>query len=399
MTSSFDSDVVGNVAQQPVRVDLDHPPTVEEIEEAVSALKSNKAGGKNELTPELVKLVCTVFDDHVLDLFQSVWEAKRVPKEWVDAVLVPIPKKGDLSVCDNWRGISLLDVFGKVFARVLKQRLEIVAEEVLAESQCGFRKGRGCVDMIFCARQVIEKTLEHEESLYIVFVDLKKAYDSVPRDALWIALEKYGFPPTMVSIIKSFHEDMSAELKINGELLEKEINVTNGLRQGCTMAPILFNLFFNLVVETWRSQVTGEGVTILYNTNGHLVGSRSTKLSSAIWNDLEFADDTAILSTSKEKIVHAMNSLFSVTHQWDLTISAPKTKAMVVSRTDGTTEELQFNTEVVEVVDEFKYLGSVLQRSGSAEADVKSRIDKASQAFGRLKRSVFQDKALSITTK
>ena len=199
-------------------------------------------------------------------------------------MLVPIPKKGDLSVCDNWRGISLLDVFGKVFARILKQRLEIVAEEVLAESQCGFRKGRGCVDMIFCARQVIEKTLEHEESLHIVFVDLRKAYDSVPRDAMWRVLEKYGYPPTMVSIIKSFHEGMLAELKINGELLENEISVTNGLRQGCTMAPTLFNLFFNLVVETWRKRITGDGVTILYNANGHLVGSRSTKSNITSWN-------------------------------------------------------------------------------------------------------------------
>ena len=72
MTSSFDADAVESVEQQPVREDLDHPPTAEEIEEAVSALKSNKAGGRNELTPELVKLVCTVFDNYVLDLFQSV---------------------------------------------------------------------------------------------------------------------------------------------------------------------------------------------------------------------------------------------------------------------------------------------------------------------------------------
>ena len=105
------------------------------------------------------------------DLFKSVWEEGSVPKEWVDAVLVAIPKKGDLSVCDNWRGISLLDVFGKVFVRILKQRLESVAEKELAESHCGFRKGRGCVDMIFCARQLIEKTLEHEETVHIVFVD------------------------------------------------------------------------------------------------------------------------------------------------------------------------------------------------------------------------------------
>ena len=83
-----------------------------------------------------------------------------------------IPKKGDR---DNWRGISLLDVVGKVFACILQQRLQKVADDELAESQCGFHRGCGCIDMIFCARQLIEKTLEHKETMYITFVDLRKA--------------------------------------------------------------------------------------------------------------------------------------------------------------------------------------------------------------------------------
>ena len=272
-----------------------------------------------------------------------------------------IPKKGDLSVCDNWRGISLLDVFGKLFARILKWRLELVAEMELAESQCGFRKGRGCMDMIFCARQLIEKTVEHEETVYIVFVDLKKAYDSVPHEVMWKALEKYGYPSNMIKLIRSFHDGMSAELKINGELLEGEINVTNGLR--------------------------------------HLVGSRSKKHNTTKWGDVKFADDTAIVSTSKDKIIHAMNALFSVTGRWGLTISVPKTKAMVVSRTDSMQPELQLDSASAEMVNEFKYLGSVLHCNGQADADVKVHIDKVSQAFGNLKRSVFQDRSLSVTTK
>ena len=105
-------------------------------------------------------------------------------------------KKGDLRVCDNWRGISLLDVISTVFARILQQRLQTVAESELAESQCGFRKGRRCTDMVFCARQLVEKTQEHKKQLYVVFVDLRKAYDSVPP--AWLCGEYWrsmGFPP------------------------------------------------------------------------------------------------------------------------------------------------------------------------------------------------------------
>ncbi len=109
--------------------------------------------------------------------------------DWKNAEIVPIPKKGDLMQCDNWRGISLLDVAGKLFARIIKERLDVIAEHVLPESQCGFRKGRGCCDMVFVARQLTEKVKEHNDSMFVLLVHLRKAYDSVPREALWQVLD------------------------------------------------------------------------------------------------------------------------------------------------------------------------------------------------------------------
>ena len=132
--------------------------------------------------------------------------------DWKDAVVILIPKKEDLQQCNNWRGISFLDVAGKVFARIVQDRLQRIAEHMLPESQNGFRKSRGCCDMIFATRQLMEKTREHEDSLFTLFVDLRKAYNSVPRQALWRVLERCGVPPKMLSIVKSFHEGMQAEV-------------------------------------------------------------------------------------------------------------------------------------------------------------------------------------------
>ena len=84
--------------------------------------------------------------------------SRPVPQDWIDAVLIPIHKKGDLCNCDNWRGIVLLDVVGKVVATILQERLQALAEQELPESQCDFRKGRSCTDMIFVVRQLIEKS-------------------------------------------------------------------------------------------------------------------------------------------------------------------------------------------------------------------------------------------------
>ena len=113
----------------------------------------------------------------MLEVMQKVWEEGKVVRDWQDAVVVPIPKKGDLKQCDYWRGICLLDVVGKVLGRIVQGRLQVIAEKILPESQSGFRKGRGCADMIFVARQFVEKAREHGESLYVLFVDLRKAYD------------------------------------------------------------------------------------------------------------------------------------------------------------------------------------------------------------------------------
>ena len=93
-------------------------------------------------------------------------------------------------------------------ARVIQARLQKSAEEELPESQCGFREGHGCSVMIFTVRQLVEKTIEHHSKQFLIFIDLTKAYDSVPREALWCALQKLGVPKSIIDIIQSLHEGM-----------------------------------------------------------------------------------------------------------------------------------------------------------------------------------------------
>ena len=94
----------------------------------------------------------------------------------------------------------------------------------------------------------MEKTREHGDSLFVMFIDLKKAYDSVPRSALWSALVKCGVPPTMLNIIQSFQDGMEASVRV-GDTVIDGFEVRNGLRQGCTMAPTLLNLYFNAIIS------------------------------------------------------------------------------------------------------------------------------------------------------
>ena len=141
-----------------------------------------------------------------------------------DAKIVTLFKnKGDRSDCNNYRGISILSsVVGKVFARVVLTRLQILAGRIYPESQCGFRSGRSTVDMIFSVRQLQEKCREQQQPLYLAFIDLTKAFDLVSRTGLFKLFEKINCPPKLLSIITSFHVNMQALLA----LMEKYLNLS-----------------------------------------------------------------------------------------------------------------------------------------------------------------------------
>ena len=127
-------------------------------------------------------------------------------------IIILIPKKGNLEVCENWRGIALLDVVGKVLARLVQNRLREVAEEILPESQCGFRQSRGCTDMIF----VVLKSFMSIERSDSSFSSILKRLDCVPRAALWLILAKAGLPDGLTTIIRSFHDGMEAVVATAG---------------------------------------------------------------------------------------------------------------------------------------------------------------------------------------
>ena len=250
--NEYQESVVDDVQQLPLREEMAGPPTVEEVADAIGRLTRGKAGGESEILPELLQFGGAVLIAFLVRLCELVWWEGEVPKEWRDAIIAPVPKKGDLRDCNNSRPISLLEVTGKVFARVMMSRLQLLGEEsVFEESQSGFRFGRRTIDMVFSCRQLVEKVLEQKRKSFILFIDLTKAYYGllVPRELLWKLLGKYGVPESMIGVLRSLHEGMEARVKVNGELSDV-FSVSNGLpRQGCTMAPTRFSLFFTAVIK------------------------------------------------------------------------------------------------------------------------------------------------------
>ena len=131
--------------------------------------------------PSLLKYTSMV--QKLTDLFCCMWDEEVIPQKLKYASIIHLYKKGNPQLFDNYRGISLLDIAGQILARVMLNRLIFHLEHgLLRESQCGFRGGRGTVDMIFATRQLQEKCQEQYGDLFITFIDLTKAFDTVCRD-------------------------------------------------------------------------------------------------------------------------------------------------------------------------------------------------------------------------
>ena len=156
--------------------------------------------------------------------------------------------------------------------------------------------------MIFTVRQMVEKSWEHNAKLFITFVDIAKAYDSVPRSALWSALKKLGVPENTILLIKSFHQGMKAKVSLDG-VLSEEINVDNGLRQGCCMAPVLFNLYSGLMMECWQEKTKhsdGVGVTMKFKLDKMLFRRYTRNAKERVLTSCVFADDSALLASTRQ---------------------------------------------------------------------------------------------------
>ena len=187
-------------------------------------------------------------------------------------------------MCSNYRGVSLLSVAGKWFGKVLNTKLRDCTERRDMEKQGGFRAKRSCVDQVFTLRQVMEKAIEKRRELFVAFIDLEKAYDRVNRVKLWETLRQAQVGEGLVRAVQSLYMECEARVKV-GKKQSEWFNVDQGVRQGSTLSPWLFNVFLDTIVKEAREGFV-EGV----------------RLGNEIVDVLLVADDMVLVADSEESL-------------------------------------------------------------------------------------------------
>ena len=141
-------------------------PTVRELADAIRSLKNGKATGIDTIHAEMLKIDLQTSVGVLCPIFIQVWEREEIPEDWRKGLIVKVPKKGDISVCDNSRGVTLLSVPRKVLCRVILNRIRMAVDQRIREEQAGFRAERGCSDQILALRNIVEQCIEWNASSF-----------------------------------------------------------------------------------------------------------------------------------------------------------------------------------------------------------------------------------------
>lgn len=394
---------ISSMASSPTINKLDEPLSLHEVVVAVQQQQNKKAVGIDNIPGELLKYGGVELHQTIWKLFVRMWDEERVPDDFrVSRICSLYKNKGDRSDCNSYRGISLLTSPGKVFARILLNRLTPLSEDILPETQFGFRPNRGTCEAIFSIRQLQEKSREQGQPLYLCFVDLEKAFDSVPREALWVVLTKLGCTDKFVRMIRLLHDDMRCCVSVQGEYSEF-FTVSCGVKQGCVLAPTLFALYFAVVVRD-ALQTLSEGIRIRFRTDGggvfNLARLKShTKVSHVTITEMMYADDLCFVAESSEGLQKLMSSLDESCRKFGLKISVKKTEVMAFDTLNSAPVDIKLGDDSLKQVDQFKYLGSTITSRCLLDNEVNSRIGAAAAAFGRLRSKVFLSHDIKLPTK
>ena len=375
---TVDQEALSSLTDMPPDVSLDDLPSFDELLDAIAATKENKAPGECGIPAEVWKHGGLKLKERLHDLIVYIWRYEQMPQNWKNANIVPIFKKGSRKLCGNYRGISLLSIAGKIMARIILNRIiEKITPNILPETQCGFRNSRSTIDMVFSLRQIQEKCTEQNMEMYAVFIDFTKAFDTVSREGLWSVLKKFGFTEKVINLIKALHVGMQAKV-VQGRDTSNEFGVTNGVKQGCVLAPTLFSLYLTAMLEVAFKDVH-EGIYIqtrlgadLFNVTHFKSKTRTTK---HLVREMLFADDSALVAHSAADMQVLVDHFAKAAAQFSLKINIKKTECMYqpikLIQPPPEPEVIMIDQNPLVLATHFTYLGSTV--SSTAKIDKENR--------------------------
>lgn len=347
---------------------LDADITMDELLLSIAKAKVKKAAGSDGVTNEFIKVLPHNWLTHILTLFNKIFETGFVPENWSEVTMCMLHKKGDPTDPGNYRGIALVNCITKIFTQIIHDRIKKWAEteDLIPEEQAGFRNGRGCEDNVFVLQSVLQIQARFKGvSSYALFVDFKRAFDSVPHNRLWEKLNQLGLSSKILNLLVNFYSNTHMRVRCSGNL-SSPINITEGVLQGEILSPLLFSLYISDIVK-YLKQKGAEGLFI----------------DSCEITLLMYADDIVLVASTEVKLRRILKILEEYCKINGLTVNTTKTKILIIRSTGRLPRQLAnfpFLGEALDIVSTYEYLGTTFCTSLQGTIATESAIKKSKMA-------------------
>lgn len=362
--------------------------SLEEIKFALKKTKNNKTPGEDAVVADAIKIGGPYLLKKIRALFNLCLSNSTIPEKWHNATAILLHKKGDITELENYRPISLLNHLYKLFTKIITNRLENKLDFYQPLEQAGFRTGFGTNDHLQAVRALIEKSIEYNRPLALVFVDFHKAFDTVEPSAILKTLQECRVDYRYTKLIYNIYKNATMVVKLRENT--ERIPIRRGVRQGDTMSPKLFTAVLEYAFKRLKWEEKGINID----------GKRLT--------NLRFADDIVLTADNLGDTRAMLQELQQVCAEVGLHINISKTKFMTNLVPSG---NILVDDKVIEMVDKYTYLGHEIRISRDNQTcELSRRTNLAWAAFGKLrdvlkgdlpiclKRKVFNQCVLPVMT-
>uniref|UniRef100_A0A8R1ELP2 Reverse transcriptase domain-containing protein n=1 Tax=Caenorhabditis japonica TaxID=281687 RepID=A0A8R1ELP2_CAEJA len=372
------------VIASPIGMEIPPPFLPEEVRAAFRSFPNGKAAGDDKITADFLKSCHDNVIFLLTDRFTKYLQSGKVPEKWKTSNTTLIFKKGDKEDLENYRPICLLPVLYKAFTKCVLNRIRTTLEEAQPVEQAGFRRSFSTIDHIHSIQRILEVGREYQQPLTLVFIDFHKAFDSVEPQAIWESLKSQGVQPAYIALLQQCYTNCTTTITPFHKKIE--IPITRGVRQGDPISPNLFSACLESVFNkmSWQHLRGDEDDE---NDKANLLPG--IRINGQNLTHLRFADDIVLVASNPKAASLMIQELVEMCGKVGLRMNTNKTKVMRNKFASQSPVNVTLNnvTTCIEEVNEYVYLGRLLNHNNELEPELHRRRREAWAAFNNIKNT------------